>query len=273
MPVLLIDDDPRILEHPRVASLEPVVEPSHRLIAPFIHRAVVAAVREAMVPWTDPGLQRRFHFLQHAWNAVTVSVLQAADQEGGYLQGFDRPQRRAPERAVALMLHVVERPGWGVHAWADHRLVQAEVRRSGTPLIQIHREFEFIDVKYAVDVVHVFLEQLLGGGNGENGLERGGLPQRHLDRIETSPGYAQHSDLAVRPGLTGEPGNDFLRILLLLCRVFSIGRRSLALAESPYIDACADIAAPCEISVGPIVACGLIVVLSIREVFEQRRKA
>src|ERR1700678_276904 len=110
MPVLLIDDDSRILEYARVASLEPIVEPSHGLIAPFIHRAVVAAIREAMVPGTDPGFERRLHFFQHAWNAVAVSVLQPADQEGGHFEGFDRPQRCTPERAVALMLHVVERP-------------------------------------------------------------------------------------------------------------------------------------------------------------------
>src|SRR5260221_2679716 len=109
MPVLLIDDDARILEYARVASLEPVVEPPHRLIPPFKQRPVIAAIWEAVVPGSDPCLERRLHLLEHAWNAVAVAVLHPADQKGRDFQLVDRPYRRPPDCAAALMLPVVER--------------------------------------------------------------------------------------------------------------------------------------------------------------------
>src|SRR5258706_1313252 len=111
MRMLNIDEEPRILEHTGIPPLEPVVEPTDRLIAPLVQGAVVAAIGKVMIPRAYPSLERRFHLLQHSWNAVAIAILVAADQERGNLQLLDRMNnRRAPEGVVALMFQVVERP-------------------------------------------------------------------------------------------------------------------------------------------------------------------
>ena len=171
------------------------------------------------------------------------------------------------------MPHVVERPGRRVHPRPDHRLVEVEIRCARAALIQIHGELELIDVKHTVHVVHVFLEQLLGCGRGQDGFERRRLAQRDLDRAEAAPGDAEHAHLAVRPRLAREPGDDLLRILLLLRRVFALGRHSFAVAEAANVHPSADEPALGEIRVLTVIADRLVVVLSIRQVFEERRKS
>ncbi|MBI1785264.1 hypothetical protein HYR69_08980, partial [Candidatus Sumerlaeota bacterium] len=44
---------------------------------------------------------RRLHLLDHARDGIAIAVKQAADQEAGNLDVFQRPHRAAPELAVA----------------------------------------------------------------------------------------------------------------------------------------------------------------------------
>ena len=108
--MLQVDDQPWIAEHAGITSLEPEVKPANRLITPFVQGSIVTAIREIMIPRTDPRLERRVHFLEHSWNAVAVSVLEATDEEGWNLQLVNRMQRRAPEAIIVLMPKVIERP-------------------------------------------------------------------------------------------------------------------------------------------------------------------
>src|ERR1700730_5995096 len=116
MPMLNVDEEPRILEHSGIRPCEPVVEPTTRLIAPLVQGSIVTAIGEVVIPRTYPGLERRFHFLQHSWNGVAIPVLVAADQERGNLQLLDGMKRRPPEGIIALVFQVVERPGHRIHA-------------------------------------------------------------------------------------------------------------------------------------------------------------
>jgi hypothetical protein len=68
----------------------------------------------------------------------------------------------------------------------------------------------------AIHVVNVFREGRLGGGDGENRLQRRRSAHGHLDRVGAAPGDAKHGDLAVRPALPCEPRDDAVAVLLLL---------------------------------------------------------
>src|ERR1700677_514902 len=101
MPVLQVDQQARVLQHPGITPLEPVIEPAYRLITPLIPRSVIAAVRKVMIPGTDPRLDRRLHLLQHPRNAVAVAVLKTADEKGRYVKLLDRAHnRRSPEGII-----------------------------------------------------------------------------------------------------------------------------------------------------------------------------
>jgi len=95
------------------------------------------------------------------------------------------------------MLHVHQRPRRRIHPRANRGLIQREIGCTGSALIQIHGQFEFINMEYSIHVMHVFLEQLIGRVNSQNGLERRRLSQGHLDGIEASPGDSQHAHVAV----------------------------------------------------------------------------
>jgi DHA3 family tetracycline resistance protein-like MFS transporter len=56
MPVLHIDDQPGVVQHAGVSSLEPVIPPPDGLIAPFDLRAGDGVVREGVVPRSDNRL-------------------------------------------------------------------------------------------------------------------------------------------------------------------------------------------------------------------------
>src|SRR5208283_3532497 len=87
--------------------------------------------------------------------------------------------------------------------------------------------------------------------------------------IEPAPGDSEHSNFAVRPGLTGEPGDDLFAVELLLLRVFAVGGRAFARAKAADVYARADVSAGCEIAMDRIVAGRGGVVFTIGKVFQQ----
>jgi len=106
--VLLIKDESRIALDAVVHTLQPMVEPAHRLIAPFGARPVDAGVGAIVIPGPDPGMHRSGDALEHADDAVAVAVLEAADQEAGDRDVFQAPDRSTPEWPVTLVTEVLE---------------------------------------------------------------------------------------------------------------------------------------------------------------------
>src|SRR6185437_12754329 len=137
--------------------LQPVIEPTYGLVAPFIQGSVVTAVRPRVIPGTDPGLQRRGDLLQHAGNAVTVAIMQSADQEAGYMNRGQGTFGAMPERAIALVLEVDECPGLGIHSRSDDIGGETVIGCAAAALVEVHGQLVFIDMEDAVEIVHVLV--------------------------------------------------------------------------------------------------------------------
>lgn len=69
----------------------------------------------------------------------------------------------------------------------------------------------------------------------DNGLQRRRLAGGDLQRIEPAPGNARHPDIAGRPRLAGEPGDDVLGIVLLQLGIF-VGQDALRVSRAPDIN-------------------------------------
>src|SRR5579863_10355129 len=111
MPVLHIDHEARIVLDSCVATLEPVVEPTHSLVAPFNSRPEVRVIGERVIPWADKGLDWRLRLREHVRNIVAVSVLQSADQERWNRNLAQRTNPVPPERPIMLVFEIEQRPG------------------------------------------------------------------------------------------------------------------------------------------------------------------
>src|ERR1700689_2544486 len=66
-----------------------------------------------------------------------------------------------------------------------------------------------------------------------------------------------------------EPCDNLFRILLFLRRIFPVGGRSFAHAEAANVDASTDKPSLGEVGMGAEVANRLVVILAIRQVFEE----
>ncbi len=61
----------------------------------------------------------------------------------------------------------------------------------------IHPQYVLVDVEGAIHVMHVVMEEIVGGFDGHDRLERRGLTHGDLNRVEAAPGLAPHADAAV----------------------------------------------------------------------------
>ena len=94
----------------------------------------------------------------------------------------------------------------------------------------------------------------------------------HLNRVESSPGNAEHAHVVARPGLRGKPGDDLLAIELFAFGIFAVRGNALAGAEAADVHPYADISSSGEIGVDGIVPRSGGVVLAVGEIFEQGGK-
>ena len=186
---------------------------------------------------------------QHVGDAVAITVEQAADEKAGNLDLAVGAHRASPERAVTLMLEIKQRPGRSVEAWAQNFFVERVIGSAGHAGRHVHVQLELIDVRHAVDVVHVVVKKFGGGVHRDDGLEFGRVPHGHLQGVEAAPGDAHHSHVAVGPGLVRQPGNDLQAVELLLLGILAIGGNALAAAEAADVDAGADVSAAGEVGV------------------------
>src|SRR5580658_9503067 len=94
----------------------------------------------------------------------------------------------------------------------------------------------------------------------------------HLQGIESAPGNAHHSDVAVRPRLPSEPGDYLQTVRLFLLGILAVGGNSFAGAEAADVDASADVTAASEVGEDPVVTRGHGIIFSVGVVFEDGGK-
>ena len=272
MPVLHIDDQPGIVQHAGVSSLEPVIPPADSFSAPLDLGAGDGVMRKGVVPRSDNRLQRGLRLLQHVGDAVAIAVEQAADNKARNLDLAVGAHRASPERAVMLVFEIKQRPGRSVEARAQNFFVERVIGSAGHAGRHVHVQLELIDVRHAVHVVHIVVKEFGGSGHRNDGLKFRCVPHGHLQRIESAPGDAHHANVSVRPRLMRQPGDDLQAVELLLLRVFAAGGNAFAGAEAADIDAGAHVSAAHEVGVQFVVPLGGAVVLAIRVILEDRRE-
>ena len=179
-----------------------------------------------------------------------------------------RDRGAAPERAVALLAEIEERPRRGVEARGEGFLVRGKIGRRREPELEIHGGLEFVHVHEAIDVMDVVVEKFLGGADGDDGFQRRGMEARHHDGIEAAPGNSHHSDRAGGPGLAREPVDDFEAVVEFLVGVFAVGRRAFAGARAANVHARGDVTAADEVRVEIPVALEAPIVFAVGQVFE-----
>ena len=241
----------RLVEDPGVAPLEPVVVPAHGFVAPFHLRLRARVMREIMRPGPDQSLHGCFEVFEHARHAVAVAVVPTSDHEGGdadrFVILFER--RPLPKRTVPLHPLVGHHPGFGVEAVLEVLLVDDVVGRAGPRIVEVLAHLPRIHVDDAVHEVHVVLVEVVGGADGDDGLEGRRISHREVDRIEAAPRDAEHAHIAIGEGLLGKPIDDDFAVVVFLVGVFVGDQAALAVSGAAHIDAGDDVAAPNEVGV------------------------
>ena len=128
MPMLHEKYEPRIVLHPRVASLQPVIEPAHGLIAPLDPRSKIRIVRKRMIPWPNDRFDWRFRLHQHVGHVVAIAVLQPSDQKTRDRDFTERTDAVAPERPIMLVLEIEQRPRRCVEARPEYLFIEKRNR-------------------------------------------------------------------------------------------------------------------------------------------------
>src|SRR5215469_10410207 len=113
------------------------------------------------------------------------------------------------------------------------------------------------------------MKEIIGSVYCDDRLKRGRPPQGNLNRVETAPGYAPHSDCARAPRLAGQPGDDVLGVALLLLAVLAVGLLAATAAGAANIHPCTRVAAARHVVIEPVIPGEHPVVLAVWQVLEQ----
>src|ERR1700691_203298 len=167
------------------------------------------------------------------------------------------------------MPQVKQRPRWRLESWTQHFFVERIVRRAGPSLRHIHVQFEFVDMRNAVHVVHIIVKQLRRRICRENCLQPRRVPHGHLQGCETSPRDAEHAHISVRPLLVCPPRDHLLSIHLLLLGIFPLRRRAFTRAKPANVHPHAHIPTPRKISMLRVIASRRAIIFAIRQIFQQ----
>ena len=230
-----------------------------------------------MRPWSDDGLARGAQPLHQARHGIRIGIVPAADHQGWRLDGGEVFAHRTvfPIGVAMRMLQPVDGEEGLVleplhphlaplvandgGVWRTRRIGQ----HGGGPAQHLveHR---------AALIMDVILVAVIGGTDGDDGLECRRLPRRHLQRVEAAPGNAEHAELSRAPRLPGDPGDDFKRVVLLLFGIF-IEHYAIAVARASHINADRCVAVTREVRMRQGIAHMRAVALAIRQVLEEGR--
>ena len=119
---------------------------------------------------------------------------------------------------------------------------------------------------HVVDVVRV---AVVGEVHGDDALEGGRTPGRHLERVEAAPALAEHADPAAAPGLGRDPRDDLDRVVLLLLQVL-VEEQAGGFPAAAHVDPKRRVAVPGEEGVRRLVARGGAVARAVGDVLEDR---
>ena len=245
----------RLLLHPRVAPLEPLVPPAQALLQKADGRPRLAQVRVLVAPGADQPLAAVGKVSHQALDGVGVAVRPAADRQHRHLH----PGEVLADRAVApvgVAVRVLEPGGEpqpaALQAPVPHRPPRladhAGIRRQGVVGEHGRGPGEVVPQQAAAHVVDVVGIAIVGGADADHRAELGGLAGRQLQAVEAAPGDADHADSTVAPGLSGQPAQDRLAVEELLLQVL-VGEHPPGIAAAAEIDAYRGIAVAGEVVV------------------------
>ena len=141
---------------------------------------------------------------------------------------------------------------------------QAVEREHHRRLGQIVRE------QASAHVVHVVDVQILGGGGTDDRLERRRAAGGHLQTVEPAPRDTHHADIAVAPGLFGEPCDDVAGVVVFGGQIL-VGEHPVGVSAAAHVHTHGHVAVPGEIGVVESIPRPGQVPLPIRDVLEHRR--
>ena len=115
-----------------------------------------------------------------------------------------------------------------------------------------------------MDVIGV---AVVGGAQGDDGIQPRRLACRHLQAIEAAPGYAHHAHLACAPGLAHQPGNHLLGVGEFLLGVFVL-HDAVGIAIAAHVDAHTGVTVASQIGVRQGITHDSAVALAVGQVFQ-----
>ncbi len=270
----------RLGHHPVVETLEPVVEEPDELVQPVHPRARVRLVGQEVDPVADQRPARGIDAaLEHPQGRIDVAVHPAADQERRHGQAGPVRGERAlpPERPVVLLAAPFEQPDRGLlQPLAPLRLPGlAAVEGPGRQGVRAdHADRVLAQLAgggAAADVVDIVGVAVVGGIDRHDRPQVRRPEQRHLDRGEAPPADPPHPDVAVRPGLGGQPLDRVVAVVRLVRRVLAPGD-SRAAAGAPDVEPAEGVTAGCQPLPEGLVVGPAPVVLAVGDHLEDRRK-
>ena len=278
--VLQPRDQHRLLVDPVLDALQPAVVEAHAL-AERAHRRRRDAVHRIVVPpGPDERAPRHVEVLEQPERRVGVAVGPAGDRHHGAADGRVVLARRAvPPVVVAQLVGEprLEEVGRALEALApllapavahDRGIGRQRVPREHAvgPLRHVHRDHE------PAAVVHVVGVAVVARVDADHGAERRRRARRELQAVEAAPRGADDADVAVAPGLRGDPRDDLEAVEQLLLGVLVLDDPA-RVAGAADVDADRGVAMTREPAHLLVVARLGAVAQAVGQVLEDRRHA
>ena len=116
--------------------------------------------------------------------------------------------------------------------------------------------------------MHVVVVAVVGETYGDEGFQLRRAAGCDLQAVEAAPGFTEHTQLAVTPRLSSDPGHHFQAVVVFLFEVFII-KDTVGFAGPAQVYPDAGITVSGQVGVANSVTNGGSIVLAIGNVFEQ----
>ena len=225
--------DGRLAVHAVVDALQPPVPPPELLGQDVVVRARQRGLGGRVGPRADQQPLRARQRLERAKRVVAIAVRPPRDDHGGALDGVVGGTQRSelPVVVEALMREPRQHPRLvRLHA-ALPFLAPALPEDRGHGRQRVHGDHvggvvhEVDGLHRAAEVVDVVRVAVVGGEDGDDGLQRGRPFHPELDRVEAAVGGAVHPHVPARPLPRGEPVDHGEHVGSLDGRILVLARR------------------------------------------------